>query len=100
MSKLPKTLPILGHDVSILNVALDEDYADADDVRREIRVDLVKHKKDSVDPEFSLFHEVLHIALGLSGVSEVLDDKHEEAVVKCLENGLWPLVQFRKDNGT
>ena len=45
------------------------------------------------DEQFAtLFHEILHVVLHLSGTNQLLDDKGEEAVVRALEHGLVPLL--------
>jgi len=36
----------------------------------------------------TLFHEMIHAALDIGGVGEVLDEKTEEAIAKTIENGL------------
>jgi hypothetical protein len=46
--------------------------------------------------ERTLLHEVIHAALGVGGVSEVLHGKAEEAVVVCLENALHALYERRR----
>jgi len=43
----------------------------------------------------SLVHEIVHACLYVSGLSQVLDDKLEEAVVVALEHGIGPI--FRRN---
>lgn len=40
----------------------------------------------------TLLHELAHLIIGLSGLSEFLDAPQEEAIVIALENGLYPLI--------
>lgn len=42
--------------------------------------------------EATLFHEAIHAALGVAGLNEILDEKTEEAVVRCLENAFAEIV--------
>lgn len=45
----------------------------------------------------TLHHELVHAALDLSGVENVLGEKREEAVAHCIGNLLSPLLQLRAD---
>lgn len=40
----------------------------------------------------TLFHEAIHAALGVAGLNAVLEDKVEEAVVRCIENAFSEIV--------
>lgn len=42
----------------------------------------------------TLFHELVHAALGLTGHSEMLGEKHEEGITYALENMLAGLFVF------
>lgn len=42
----------------------------------------------------SLTHEVAHIALSVSGLTELLDEHMEEAIVVCIENALAEYTDF------
>ena len=57
----------------------------------EIHVDL----EASRDPDQILFHELLHAALAFSGVSDLLTESSEEALVSCLEQNIFPLVRLK-----
>lgn len=56
-----------------------------------------------INPEYpieeqraTLFHETLHAVLFEGGISKALPGELEEAVVTCIENGLFPQVGFVK----
>jgi hypothetical protein len=42
----------------------------------------------------TLFHEFLHAALAVAGISYVISDNIEEAIVRCLENALVPHIRL------
>lgn len=44
-------------------------------------------------------HERIHASLAVSGLSELLDGKLEEAIVVCIENGIFPIVEVDKIPG-
>lgn len=43
----------------------------------------------------TLLHEVIHAVLGIAGVSAMLTERTEEAIVLALESGLSPLVRLK-----
>ncbi len=45
----------------------------------------------------TLFHEVIHAALFVSGQAENLSENQEEAIVLSLEYMLWGIVEFRPE---
>ena len=47
-----------------------------------------KHHKSQAAVDSTLFHEEIHAVLFMTGQSELLDSKQEEALVVALENGL------------
>ena len=47
--------------------------------------------KDNKDPMSTLFHECLHAAFGISGQKQHMTTEQEEAYVRCIEKGLYPL---------
>ena len=54
------------------------------------------NKSDSPEEQWStLFHECIHVSFFLGGLSEVLGSQTEEGVVRCVENALWPLLEFK-----
>lgn len=57
------------------------------------RIRISKTQNKSPDAVLhTLIHEMLHMAIGITGHSEVLGAKREEAIVYALENMLAPLL--------
>ena len=50
---------------------------------------IINPKQDKTEQESTELHEALHAILCVSGVSSVLTDEIEEAVVTAIENGLY-----------
>lgn len=70
----------------------EELFADTDGPGRLIRVS--NKQNDTADKfEGTLFHELVHAVFHVTGISEILGDKKEEAVVLALEHGLAPLYK-------
>lgn len=64
---------------------------DANSLSRRIRINKSQH--DAGEKLLAtLLHELMHVALGLCGHSELLGDKKEEAIVGGLETMLAPLL--------
>jgi len=89
----PTSLTVLGQRLAIEYVKapldLDETQGFYDPSRRLIRV------LDEEGWEATLFHELVHAVLSITGHTETLGEKAEEAIVRALEHGLAPLVRFR-----
>lgn len=68
---------------------LDEQHGDFNLDKALIRV-------DSTNPEkiqgITKAHELLHACIGISGLTEILTTEQEEAIVRCIEHGFFPLV--------
>jgi len=45
----------------------------------------------------TLFHEIIHACFVTGGISQILKEDVEEAIVQCLEYKLWPIVDFRPE---
>lgn len=60
---------------------------------RRVRISKTQNKSPE-DIISTLFHEILHVAIGLTGHSEVLKSGEEEALVYALENMLGGLFVF------
>jgi len=61
-----------------------------------IKISLSKNTTEELLQK-TLFHEVIHATLGMGGQGDTIgDEKIEEGIVVCLENGLWQLMDFRK----
>jgi Zn-dependent peptidase ImmA (M78 family) len=90
--KIPASIQISGHDFAIETSELEEMYGDCDVQQRKIRINSAKSLEKQWE---TLFHEVIHAILGISGHSELLKEDGEEALTRLLEHQLWPLVDFR-----
>lgn len=93
--KIPEEVIILGHTISVETTELPSGtYGDACGWTKRIRLDLAQIKHDKVDVGEILFHEILHIALAISGLTHTIEDE-EEAIVRCLQNAIYPLIKLR-----
>lgn len=66
------------------------------ETRNDKRVILIKECSEA-EMEATLFHEIIHAVLFISGLSFVIDPDQEgaeEAVVRALEHGLMPLIKL------
>lgn len=101
LTKFPDTIPILGipFEIQYPKVVKDEDgeelSGDCDVNHRRLRISTTENETEE-QAESTLLHETIHGILGVSGVSALLEDKVEEAIVLALENGLSPLYQRKK----
>jgi len=89
MKKLPEKITILGYHIKVKAASLEEDHGQYDGDTKTIKIDI----SPANNWGSTLFHESLHASLDISGVSEVLGSRTEEAVVRCIENALWPLIE-------
>jgi hypothetical protein len=64
------------------------------------RTILVNEDSTPEEKAVTLFHETLHMTFAISGMAYTLEDKQEEAIVRCIENGLWPLLKDMWTNST
>lgn len=62
----------------------------------EIRISRSRHKTER-EVFSTIFHEVLHSTLTISGICHMLGDKLEESVVTGTENAIAPLFCFNPD---
>lgn len=91
--KLPKAVGVFGHafEVELVPSLGDHGRFEPDDGVIFINKDI------SADEQWStLFHEMLHAALFLGGLSEVLGGQLEEGVVRCIENSMWSSLEFKE----
>lgn len=92
MSLHPKSINILGRKIRIKKRDLDGDHG------RYVHDDAVIYLSDNEEHEKdawpTLLHEMVHAALTIGGVSEVLDAGKEEAVCRAIEN-LAPVLSLR-----
>lgn len=68
-----------------------DDFGETFPDEQRIAVNVEKHKSES-GVEQTMLHELIHATLYVSGHSEQLDSKQEEAIVRALENGLYPAI--------
>ena len=59
-------------------------------ISRKILIDPDEDEKNT--RMLTIFHEAIHAALDIGGVAHALSPDMEEAIVRCIENGLGPLV--------
>lgn len=93
MNKIPTSIQIFREPVEVILKPSSDEQGSALVDDREVYVDPHQSMEDQLS---TLFHECVHMCLGIGGVSFQLDEKQEEAIVRCLEHGLWPILQFRK----
>jgi hypothetical protein len=94
-SKLPKEVTILGreHTVKVEKCSSEEDMGEMLRGYRTIRIS-PSHPKDTL--ESTLFHECVHAALYTAGLSELLTEDQEEAVVICMESAFAHAIDLDK----
>jgi len=78
--KAPKSITVGGRRIKVL---LDDDIDEHGLYSHDSRKIFIDPTKD--EPNASLLHEACHAALAVSGLSEVLGDKLEEAVCRAVE---------------
>lgn len=94
---LPETLVILGEEFQVLKAKMKDAVGDTQPGHRKIRIDCSQHdSQDEVDS--TLLHETIHAILHIAGVSNLIKEKEEEAIVVALEHGLHKLY-VRRDLG-
>lgn len=88
---LPSEVTVLGHRFAVEPMESPEDgeYGEMHGEAAIIRIN-TSHKFD--DQRRTLFHECLHAAFYVSGWSQVFSTSREEALVRLIENAIWPLI--------
>ncbi len=90
MRDIPETITIAGRDIKIVWKDFEETYGQYVHDKREIH--LARRIQDSEAMVWqTLYHELVHAALGMAGLDHVLGDDNEEAVVRCIEHLLFPV---------
>ena len=95
---LPTKINIFGKTVSVVRVEMkDGEFGEYEQHKRIIKI----NKKSAQEEAFeTLFHEAIHAALHISGLSAMLPvDKKvdlEEAIVTCLENAFSDAIDVDK----
>ena len=87
--KLPKHLNILGYKIPVKLTSLDESHGEYTTEPRMIKI----NDEPTHDWGSTLFHEACHTSLEISGLREILGSDKEEAIVRCIENAIWPLIE-------
>ena len=77
---------VLGTEIEVRVEELQDLHGHFDADKLLIRMD-TKRKQQSE----TFLHEVMHAALFVSGLTEIMGEEREEAVVRCLEHALFPL---------
>lgn len=86
---MERLIPCFGQNYSVRPARLDDKHGDIDCDRKVIRIDIDAHLGNGHHVGRTVMHEVLHALLYESGHTAWLGDEKEEAIVQCLENGLW-----------
>ena len=88
--KLPSKILVGGMEFKIILKEI-EDFGGMDFDNRIIYIRKSLTKEDQLD---TLIHEVHHAALGISGLSNILDDDNtEEALVRLVEHMVMPIIK-------
>lgn len=93
---LPSSIQVLGKTFEVQICNLKGIYGDCNVMDRKIRI----HQAQTVESaQHTLWHESIHAALGISGLTELLDDRNsnlEEAIVRCIEHAFSDIVDLKK----
>ena len=95
---IPDTISVMGQRVKIV---VKDELTDSDGselyghIDKDKMVIELSKKQTSQQMVRTLLHEVIHCCLFIGGLSEILSKRQEEAVCRCLEHGLGPLVNLR-----
>lgn len=92
MEGIPRTVMIGGRRWKVAWDDLGDDWGQCDGDERKITLCLMRIRTIDQARE-TLAHEMTHAALSMGGLSQVLGPETEEAVVRCLDNLLWPAVK-------
>ena len=74
---------ILGQVWEVCELRMSDDHGCCD-----IEAQIITIDKDCPFPDRVELHEVMHAILAVSGLTHLLEDYQEEAIVTALENGL------------
>lgn len=87
--KLPKEVEILGRKIRVVWADLE-----GEDLHGKFQHDTIKIASDPTNNVMStLFHECIHASLDVAGHTANLSEGLEEAIVVCIENALYPLIE-------
>jgi len=91
---IPKSIIIFGikFKIEVADLTNEDLAGDSNIDKKLIRI----NSKDKISNQRStLLHEVIHMALEIGGIGSTLDEKVEEGIVRCIENSLHQLVEFK-----
>ena len=87
---LPSTIPVGGMQFKIVLKDM-EDFGEMDFDKKVIYIRKGLTQEEELD---TLIHEVHHVALGISGLSNIMDDENtEEALVRIVDYLVMPIVK-------
>lgn len=98
MKLVPRTIQIAGKKIKISFDADDANWGEYsyDDYNIKLRKEICTNQNLS-KLGTTIFHEVVHCILGVSGLNEIMDERQEEGIVRALENHLYPLLPIFVD---
>lgn len=91
MKKLPASINIGGREIKIVVKKLKKAHAEYGADEYTVYIDPETLERD--DCEQYLFHELVHAALHVSGVDNILDIRTEEAICWSLQHMLFPVYK-------
>ena len=86
----PKKIKVLGQTIKIVVKDM-EDLGEFD--RSKLTISLSRSQTPD-EMASSLLHEILHAVFFISGHSFIIEDNHEEALVRVLETGLYEHIKL------
>ena len=90
MRDIPEKVEIAGREIAVVWRDFEETYGQYCHDKREIQMaNRIRGRKNMAWQTF--MHEVVHGAIGMSGLDHVLGGENEEAVVRCIEHLLFPV---------
>lgn len=93
---VPDHIVIGGHTIPVVFGDVDgDDWGEFKSEPMRIDLNARRHTEHPDLLDSTLFHEAWHAAAEISGLTEILTGKQEEAIAKCLERLMWPLLQWR-----
>lgn len=87
-----ENIEILGKCVSIYIREIDGAFGEFDSTKNSIYIDPHQTEREM---NRTLFHEMIHAAFFYSGLDEILQQDHMEAICKMLEHGLSDYIRIR-----
>ena len=96
--KLPTKINILGREIKVLREEMKEgEFGEYEQHRYIIKVN---KKSDYNEAMQTIFHEAVHAAIHISGLSQILPQNDfmdvEEAIVTCFENAFSDAIDITK----